>query len=1713
MGQLPSWAFQLYNPGNAGTIQAGPFSLFQVSVDSLAATQLNVGFIEVDKKADGFDELTSQTALAANLLTDIEPVVIGPGGVLYQTDGHHTFLALIDSGWGGTDPTVDVNVIANYSNLTPQQFFTTMEQNNLLYPVNDGVLQSVDQMTGAPLPGSLTGLTSDPYRGLEYAILKNKSSKLFTTTSNITGAIGSAIPGLDKTAAFYSDFIWADAYRGANGGLGLPYLSPTDILISTDWNLNGANQTTLPNIGTVTVSQLPGYILPATGSITITGTISNATLANGTLDGSKTGTFDETSTFASFNGLRGLDLGPVTIGAGAPGFIMQLGNDLGGTVTLSGSNTYTGGTTILAGTLIITGDASLGAAAPANPINLSSIAASVDADNGIVFNSLTEGNGTIQIGATATPGVNSFATNRPIAVDGEVANLNLNGNTLTLTGPIVSLGAISTGISNATGEADLTVEDNSSKGNGVLVLAPSSGGNPNFYGNWVITSGTLRVSSDAALGNTTGPSFEIGEIELNGGTFQAGASFSSVRSLFLASGSTYDTNGFASSFAGSIEDIQSTLTVINSSAGTAGSVTFGSLEVSATAILAINGGTGATSTTVDLTSGITRDAGATLLLQPASGTLGTREMLLQGTAPALSNGIAAPWIVINSAAANNPYDFVTYGANGYTTATYSAHTISNAVAGDVIKQGASATIGNTSALALNIQKGFNVTLNAGTTLTLGDGTDPAGLILNGGSGSGITAGTLAFGGSEGVIAINGSSTITSQITGTGGLTLAGSGTLTLSSASTETGAITIDSGTLTLTAANVFSNDVDGVLLSNTKSKPSAAILTVNANNMFTTLNSVGNNSTVNIGNGAALTIGDATNNLSSTLSSAIKETGSAVTGALTTNGSGLLDLSGGTVSLVAGSTVNVNGGALRIANGVFGATATTVIAVATGAELQYAGNGGSKFNDPIQGGGIFHLLAGTVQLTSTTNSYTGGTVLEVGTTLDVTTANLPTGGNVINAGGTLDFDQTTTGTFSGVMSDGVQAGGPNDPEALAVSQNVGIQALSSGPMVAIHAAPPTLPGTLIKDDSTGANSGNVTIGAVQLYTGFTYIEAGTLTLGVANAIEASSGVVLGRIGGGATATLALSANNTLTALSSDPSNTTTVDLNGNVLTLAPTATSSSSYGGVIADGSAEGSLVVSGTGTATLSGNNTFTGGVTIDEGTLELGSVGAAGSGAIAFGSGTSATLAIDHTAMPTNVISGFAIGDVVDLTGVAFDTHGSATLTSGNVLQVSENGNTYDLQLSPTTGGFDLAADAGGSGTAVFIGTPLSGGETLSVSSGQTSNGLIVTSGTEALVLSGGAADTTVVSSGGIAAIEAGGTASVTTVLSGGIQYDAGTASNTSLVGGTQVVFGSAGSTTIDNGGVQDVISGGTASGATVSSGGTQYDAGTASTTTLMSSGTQVVFARATSTMIDRGGIQEVVAGGTAISATVSGGGIQYDAGTANDTLISGGGNQLTVVSGATASATIVSGGGTQYDAGTASGTTLLGGGVQVVFGSAAGTTIDNAGAQIIVSGGTASGTTVSSGGFQYDAGTASGTTLDGGTLEVFSGGAINGATISSGLVELQSGATAGSSTITFAGGGTLKLDATGTYGSLVAGFAVPDAFDLSAISFASATKPYAGDTSSGTLTVSDGANSVSLLLLGNYTAASFNLGAESGGGTGTVVTDTPPASSGVVAASHG
>jgi Ca2+-binding RTX toxin-like protein len=75
-------------------------------------------------------------------------------------------------------------------------------------------------------------------------------------------------------------------------------------------------------------------------------------------------------------------------------------------------------------------------------------------------------------------------------------------------------------------------------------------------------------------------------------------------------------------------------------------------------------------------------------------------------------------------------------------------------------------------------------------------------------------------------------------------------------------------------------------------------------------------------------------------------------------------------------------------------------------------------------------------------------------------------------------------------------------------------------------------------------------------------------------------------------------------------------------------------------------------------------------------------------------------------------FTTGDQIDLVGFAFDPTNSVTLLAGNMLQIIEGGQTYNLQLDPGTnyGGDDFVLSADGSGTAITIGA--SGNSGLSV-----------------------------------------------------------------------------------------------------------------------------------------------------------------------------------------------------------------------------------------------------------------------------------------------------------------------------------------------------------------------------------------------------------------
>ncbi|MEY2495804.1 MAG: hypothetical protein QOJ45_2296 [Verrucomicrobiota bacterium] len=257
----------------------------------------------------------------------------------------------------------------------------------------------------------------------------------------------------------------------------------------------------------------------------------------------------------------------------------------------------------------------------------------------------------------------------------------------------------------------------------------------------------------------------------------------------------------------------------------------------------------------------------------------------------------------------------------------------------------------------------------------------------------------------------------------------------------------------------------------------------------------------------------------------------------------------------------------------------------------------------------------------------------------------------------------------------------------------------------------------------TGAGTGALVLTGNNTYTGGTTIAAGTIQINSATSLGNQSGTAT--IGNGivqATANITTTRNFQL----SDANSRISVDA-GRTFTIS----------GLLSDGATAGTLNKIGTGDLILSGNNTYTGGTTINAGTIRAGSttaIGPAASAALAFGSGSTGKFQLfgfDTTVVGFN--SNATVGTPVVENGAA----GTATLT------VDGTGiNTFAGVLRDGTTGI-LALTKSGNGTLTLKGTNTYTGDTqinggdLRFDSGGTVSGSIIrlgdTSGSNYAVLS--------------------------------------------------------------------------------------------------------------------------------------------------------------------------------------------------------------------------------------------------------------------------------------------------------------------------------------------------------------------------------------------
>jgi hypothetical protein len=192
---LSVWGFVALSPVQAAEVYA-PFkpdmpagTAYTLDALALHPTQFSTGQREIDYKRAKFDKM-DRAGVTAYLQKKDVPIVVGPNGVPYLTDGHHTISALIAC--DHADKTVYGHILANWSDLPAPDFWSRMQQQGYTF-LRDSSGQLRDP---AELPVSLNEMKPDPYRGLAWAVMQAKGFK-----------------EIKPPAIFFQEFYWADFFR------------------------------------------------------------------------------------------------------------------------------------------------------------------------------------------------------------------------------------------------------------------------------------------------------------------------------------------------------------------------------------------------------------------------------------------------------------------------------------------------------------------------------------------------------------------------------------------------------------------------------------------------------------------------------------------------------------------------------------------------------------------------------------------------------------------------------------------------------------------------------------------------------------------------------------------------------------------------------------------------------------------------------------------------------------------------------------------------------------------------------------------------------------------------------------------------------------------------------------------------------------------------------------------------------------------------------------------------------------------------------------------------------------------------------------------------------------------------------------------------------------------------------------------------------------
>lgn len=640
---------------------------------------------------------------------------------------------------------------------------------------------------------------------------------------------------------------------------------------------------------------------------------------------------------------------------------------------------------------------------------------------------------TFSITTTNTLNFDTSSGNAALTIAGNGDNLTTFASTLSVVlNDNLDLSVTNTGSSSVDGALKINgaifgVGRIIKTGAGIVTLTSSSS---TFSGGVSILGGTVRISVGAALGAAPG-SFVADQVIINGGTLEytgSGVTSSSTRGFSLGS-----STGTISVTGSGTYQIGAMISDVSGQAGALRKIGSGTLYLNPDSASTFSGGTTIAAGTLQY--GITGSLGTGAInLGSAGGGNATLESALGGYT--LSNSIN---VISGSGGTLTLY----YSGTGSFNSTFSGAismgdnlTVrSDAISSQAMRiTGAISGAGGITKIGTGVLRLENSNTSYSGTTTISAGTLQIG---NGSTTGGIGTGAIV---NNSTLLINRSNSLTlnNDMSGSGTLVQAGTGTTTISNTNSYYGGTVVAKGTLQFGRTSSLGS---GAVTLGSVGGGDATMENYLAG--WTTNNDI---STVS-GSGGTLTL---------SYTSTVTGFGSAVfTGALTLNDSivirseaatGLAMRMQGAISGSGGIT-KTGAGALRLENDNIGYTGTTTISAGT---LQVGNNGtagglGSgnvvdnslliiahsnsyALTNQISGTGSLMQSGSGATTVSGANTYSGGTTVSSGSLIVANTTGSATGtGSVTTAAGTV---LGGTGTVAPTGTNGIVIGGAVSPGA-----------------------------------------------------------------------------------------------------------------------------------------------------------------------------------------------------------------------------------------------------------------------------------------------------------------------------------------------------------------------------------------------------------------------------------------------------------------------------------------------------------------------------------------------------------------------------------------------------------------------------------------------------------------------------------------------------------